>query len=149
MAGRQLVKTDADLQSGQPVPRAYIAQIDEEFSQIIANLIGAMENIINNPDAPATAKVNATREMRFLIEAQLKLLDSIESRQNRQEMESQTNDIRKMVRSNPYKALAVLDDRMKKLLEFREFVADIAERDPIAQMRSAGLPSLPDGETPF
>jgi hypothetical protein len=130
MPSRQVVPTDDTLQSGQPLPRAYIAQVDDQFAQIMANLIGAMENVINNPEAPMTAKVNATREMRFLIGEQMKLLNDIERRQDAQEMENKSQNLRRMIAGNPRKALKFIEGEIEKLVEFRDFVKQLATSQP-------------------
>ena len=126
MPQRQVVPTDDTLQNGKPLPRAYIAQVDSEFAQILANMVASMDNIVNNPEAPATAKVNAARELRQLLEVQMKLLNDIERRQDAQEMQNKTKNLRNMIAGNPRQALEVLEAEIKKLVEFREFVEKLA-----------------------
>jgi len=131
MPSRPVVPTDESLQSGQPLPRAYIAQLDDQFAQILANLMGSMDDIVNNPEAPMTAKVNAARESRQLLVVQMELLNDIERRQDAQEMENRTHSLRNMVANNPRQALAFIESEIVKLNEAREFVQKIADASSV------------------
>jgi hypothetical protein len=146
---RPVVATDDTLQSGQPLARAYIAQLDEEFAQLYANLIGTMENIVNNPEMPATARVNATKEMRYLLVEQAKLLNDIERRQDAQEMENRSRNLRQMVAKNPRKALEFIESELEKLSEFRDFVAKLAEKSMALLPQPPGEPFEAVDDEPF
>lgn len=149
MPSRTVVATDDTLQSGQPIPRAFIAQLDEHFAQILANLIGAMENVINNPEAPMTAKVNATREMRHLLSEQRNLLNDIERRQDAQEMENRSKNLRSMIAGNPRKAVAFIESEIDKLIEARDFVQKLADASPDRELLPAPSPFEALEDEPF
>lgn len=151
MASRQVLPTDRSLKSGQPVPRAYLTQLNDEFAQSLANLIGSMDDIVHSPDMPAHTKVNAAKEMRFLIAEQMKLLAEIERLQDAHEIENKSKNLKQMVSDNPAAALEFVDKEIGKLTEFREWIkAMVVSNESISlAVKSQAFKELPMNEEPF
>jgi len=145
MTTRQVLPTDESLTNGRPIARAFIAQKEEEFAQIVANLLGMLDNIIFSKESTDGAKINATKEMRLLIDVQVKVLAEIERRQDAQKMENKSKNLRQMVSDDPVKALNFIDNEIKKLTEFRGWVFNLANNPIIMDNKASGpFKQLPD-----
>ena len=131
MASRSVLATDERIQNGKAIPRAYIAQLEEEFAQFIANLISSMDEIVHGHDTPATARVAAAKEMRMQIAEQRGILAEIERRQDQQELENKSGNLRLMVANDPRGAIDFLNAEIDKLTEFRDEMLKMATLSPL------------------